>query len=120
GFDCSPLRLRSDDTLKITLPGNHGATLAIIDPQKRHWFIAYDAGSDKKLKPVISEGEFRKASSIVKKISEFKGELLEGSADKGHQKIFAKPGRYTVQVAQTLETEDPVLDGWCHLEYLGD
>lgn len=120
-FSCSAKKVRLTDTLTIQLPAKHGAELAIVDPDDKYWFIAFPQSDPKsKLKPLIPEAAFQKTSAISHKVSDFRGVLWESDQESYEpKKIFSQPGKYTVKLAATLETEDPELDGQCVLEYTG-
>lgn len=117
-FKCSAAKIRGNDTLTIDLPKNHGADLAIVDPNQNYWFIAFSQPNPKSdLKPIISEKEFQTTTKISKKVSEFKGVLWDRNKGFEAKNIFVKPGKYTVLLAPTLETEDPLIEGKCTLEF---
>jgi hypothetical protein len=114
---CTPVTVHTKDELQIDLPQNHGGDMAIVSPSGEYFFLAF-ASEDpaSKVTPIIPSATFKEMKRVQLKVSEAKGISWseESPAPKG---IFTKTGVYRILVSDALETEDPVLDGWCNIRF---
>ncbi|NVM87088.1 hypothetical protein FHT32_000711 [Variovorax sp. SG517] len=113
---CSPTSVRSNQSFTVHLPENYGPDVAIVDPVGRYFFLSFrPSASAPKHIPPITEQALRSQKTLVINANSAKGiELAVGSSG-AWKKIFGKSGVYRVLISQTLETEAPVLDGWCEV-----
>jgi hypothetical protein len=115
GLQCAPLKVNSNDVLHIVLPPSRGSDFAVVNPNGDYLFISfYQPDSHSPLQPVIPPSVFSGLKEIALGISSAKGVSTTRAAT---EKIFDKPGKYKVLVSPTLETEDPVIDGWCEISF---
>ena len=113
---CSPKALEINSILRVQLPAEHGTDLAIVNPDGEYFFLAFSEDArPSNLKPVIPESTYR-ALSVVNLNVETAVGVPWGKNTVVPEKIFVQPGRYSVFSSKSLETEDPVLDGWCKVD----
>jgi hypothetical protein len=117
GLACEPLNLRPGDTVNIKFPENHGSDFAVLDPAGRYFFISFQQpNSASKLQPVIATPAFLTMKSIGLAVNEVQGvKWRQGNTEK--QLIFQGNGVYRVLLSAALESEDPLLEGWCDLSF---
>jgi hypothetical protein len=117
GLQCDPLTVRLGDTLRIRFPLPHGGDFAIVSPNGEYLFIAFgQSDSSSPIQPVLPANVFSGMAEISVKINEVKG-IPWSKQGPGSTRIFTISGVYKILVSESLETEDPVLDGWCHVSF---
>jgi len=108
---CSPREVSDDTILTITLPYPHGDYLIALQPREQGSIHIIYPWTDEPLH--VSANEFVRLKTLTFKIS-----AIRGSRGKGLQKVFVTAGRYTLIVGEGIETESPLLQGWCRVTYL--
>jgi hypothetical protein len=112
---CDPLNAKKTDKISLGFPVPHGDNLAIINPAGTYFFIAFDqpdAGSP--VQPIISGPDFSRMSNLDLDVANARG-INWSRKNATKEPIFTRSGSYKVLVGASLETEDPILDGWCHV-----
>lgn len=113
---CSPKMLRSASNLSIELPKEKGATFAAVLPDGNFRFISFEQpNSSAPSQPIVSSDEFAAMARFETPVRELQGVLWTRGGTLGP--VFTAPGRYSFVVAETLETEDPLIDGYCEVDY---
>ena len=118
---CSPLKLYQGETLTIALPVPHGSDLAVVGPDGTYFFLAFsqpDKGSP--VQPVLHEKTFRNMTQVKLLTTEAKGVpwIEQNTLSGASEMIFTKTGRYRVLLSEALETEDPIIEASCEVDYL--
>jgi len=117
GMECEPLRATSGDTIRLRLSPQHGGYLAIESPTRERFYIVFpqpDASSP--AQPLIPSDTFRRMTDLSIKVSDAQGYSSKAN-DTRKVPIFRRTGTYTVLVSNQLETDEPVLDGWCKIDF---
>ena len=115
GLNCSPSRLGPRDVLRIVLPAHHHGDMRALTPAgRRIWLANVDhAGLVAVLGPLAQNG--------LRSVSVWGGraDSLFGADARTQRRlpVFRESGSYRFQVSGNLETEDPILDGWCTVSY---
>lgn len=113
---CTPTSVRTNQSFTVQLPEKHGPDIAIVDPAGRYFFLSFrPTASAPKHIPPISDATLRAKKALVINTSQASGIELAIGSDAVLSKIFRRSGVYRVLISDTLETEDPVLDGWCEV-----
>jgi hypothetical protein len=115
-IDCKPKVLTSSGKLAIQLPRVHGGDSAIIDPKGEHFFISfYQPDKESSFQPIIPATIFSRITnfSITSETKGYRGSRRDGTKEN----IFSEDGIYELIVSPALETEEPILDGWCKFQY---
>jgi hypothetical protein len=118
---CSLLKLYRGETLTLRLPVPHGADLAVVGPDGTYLFIAFSEPNKRSpVQPIIDEETFRNMTQVRLVTTNAKGVpwVLEKKPSGATRRIFTKTGRYRVLLSQALETEDPILDASCEVDYV--
>jgi hypothetical protein len=115
---CTPTNLRPNQPLTVNLPEKHGTDFAIVDPKNRYFFISFrpDASAPN-FRPIIPEQVFRAQRTLVIDPKTAKGVPWVTGGSGAPAKIFERSGVYRLLLSEALETEDPVLDGWCEVQF---
>lgn len=100
GFVVIPHHVTSSDTVTIHLPQTHPAKLAIEDPQ-HVWFTIQDIDSNIQF---MSDKAFRQATTIRLRVSSITGVVWVNGKPQ-QKRVFVLPGKYTLYLADNLETE---------------
>lgn len=110
---CEPKILREGQKLVTSLGENHGKEFAIIrDSDKRAYFLVVGLPPIE-MKSLMTPAEFTNAKSVT--IDE-NTVGLPWEANSTNERIFVKPGSYTILVSDNLESE---VGGYkCTIEYL--
>jgi hypothetical protein len=116
---CTPNPLRIGDVLKIGLPGGHGGDFAIVAPDGEYYFLAFSQPDPSSpLQPVIETEAFRAMTGTELHTGEARGIPWSVEGAVTAEPIFTGPGTYILLVSAALETEDPLLDGWCRVQIM--
>jgi hypothetical protein len=105
---CSPFKLKSGDTLTISMTVPHEKELAIVDPDGAYFLLSYDS----KIKILNSSqfsiynfDHFDTVKTIKLDVSTAEGSPYT-AGKKNNEKIFVKPGRYKILLSSDLHSED--------------
>jgi hypothetical protein len=117
GMTCSPQQLGPQDELKVQLPWPHGSDFAIEAPDGNYYILSVGKPDPSDpYQPPISEPAFLAMKSITLNTGTAKG-LVWAHYRRPPKRIFSRNGVYTLRIAPTLETEDPLYDGICQVDY---
>lgn len=100
-FDCSPKVLHSGQSLTLTLSGAHGRNLAIERHSDRSWHFIVVGSPRPGARPLMTPDAYEKAGRLVIPAN------VVGILGSGNNRVFTKPGRYTVYTSENLESEEP-------------
>ena len=111
---CNPTQLTASSPVSVVLPLPHGMDLAIVDTRGEYWFICFDQPDDRaNLQPVYSAAICRSLPTLTLSADA----VGVNFADYRRGRIFEEAGRYRVLVSESLETEEPILQGECVIEF---
>lgn len=109
---CAPQLLNESSTFTIDLPAQHGDSLIVLLPEHDYSgrrFVVYP----KPRWPLKLTAEtFKTLKSVTWTTRD-----LVGTASFPNY-VFMTGGRYAVVVGSGFDTPLPVVDGWCHLDYV--
>jgi len=93
---CAPHTLKAGGTVTLLLGPNHGAEMAVRRTGTRDWYFV-----------VTGDDKGAKAAQAFKAARRFTlNEATLGAGDSGRrERIFSRPGRYTVYISDKLESE---------------
>ena len=102
-LDCAPKTLRSGQILALKLGKNHGSELAIRRVADKTWYFLVVQSPPKDMHSLMTPDGFAAAShvSLPTDIVGYRWETGYSS-----ERIFTKPGRYTVYSSEALESEE--------------
>jgi hypothetical protein len=107
-FSCSSSRLKSGDTLTITMSVPHGGDLKIHHPDGTQFFLAWwEPDTQAKPQPVIPYQVFRNMESLKLKTSETKATPWVYGR-KENELVFTKTGTYLIRMSENLETDSGI------------
>lgn len=117
GMQCEPLRVRSGDTIHMSIAPEHGGYLAIESPTRERFYMVFpQPDPSSPAQPSIPWDIFRRMTDLSIKVGDAQGYPSKGN-DTRKVPIFRQAGTYTVIVSNQLETDEPVLDGWCKINF---
>lgn len=96
----SPASVTADDCITITFPRKHPKKMSVRTPSGE-WFVVHEKSEEIFLLP---SNKFSRATSIQKKVSEFRGVKWAGG-QRIVGPVFNEPGKYLFYMADNLETE---------------
>jgi hypothetical protein len=99
---CSPSKLGPSDTLVLTLGPKHGRELAITRHMDNIPFFLVVSQPPADMKSVMSPDEFAKARRVTFKTTATGYAWVK---DRGNERVFTTPGKYTIRVSEVLESE---------------
>jgi hypothetical protein len=99
---CSPTKLGPSDTLVLTLGPKHGRELAITRHVDNIPFFLVVSSPPADMKSLMSPDEFAKARRVTFKTTDAGYAWVK---DRGNERVFTMPGKYTVRVSEVLESE---------------
>jgi hypothetical protein len=99
---CSPTKLGPSDTLVLTLGPKHGRELAITRHGDNIFFFLVVSLPPADMKSLMSPDEFAKARRVTFKTTDTGYAWVK---DRGNERVFTMPGKYTVRVSEVLESE---------------
>jgi hypothetical protein len=117
GMQCTPATLGSDSTLSITIPGKHAGYMAIFTEKAIYYFIADERHGSEEHPSIYSADQFEKLHHVTLRVRDLRALRLDESSGNIYEKIFQSAGRYGIVVGPDLETEDPLIDGWCEVRF---
>lgn len=88
------------DNLTMRYPRKHPSKLAIQGPAHT-WFILHETGVNTSL---MTDAEFRRSTSLTIQVATLTG-VTWINGIQVWAKVFSKPGKYTIYMADNLETE---------------
>lgn len=100
GLVLSARVVTSADTLTLRFPHKHPASLAIEDPG-HVWYVIHEAGVNTSL---MTDKKYRYSTSITFQIATLTG-VTWVDGKQVRRKVFSRPGKYTIYMADNLETE---------------
>lgn len=108
-LSCTPRTLNDDSMLTIGMPEQHGAFLVVRGPiGARPVYVVYP----KPRFPLqLTAKAFRKLTTLTMKVRDMTGVYA------GVELAFPVSGRYRIIVGSGFDTPNPVVDGWCEVEY---
>ena len=116
GMECAPRRAVSGDTVRIRFPAPHGHDFAVASPDGELYFIAFQQPDrSSAVQPLVPENRFATMTEFSVPLAEFKG--IPWRTPGGARVIFRESGTYTLLVSPALETEDPLIEGWCKITF---
>lgn len=99
---CSPAKLGPSDTLVLTLGQKHGRELAITRHADNIWFFLVVGLPPPDMKSLMSPDEFAQARRVTFKTTDTAYAWVN---DRGNERVFTVPGKYTVHTSDVLESE---------------
>lgn len=112
-LSCLPDTATAKDKITIKLPTPHSGDFAVITPSGDYLFISFNQPDKASLiQPVIPAETFQRLPELVLDVATATGVPWIQDAP-AIQPMFTKSGDYKFVLSKALETEDPVLDGWC-------
>jgi hypothetical protein len=102
---CSPLKLRSKDTLVLRFAKSHPSELAIKGPDGIWFFLVYEPdGPNAVRQPIVSKSSFAGTRTLSLPIATAVGSPWVAGREPS-ERIFVRPGKYEVVLTDVLESD---------------
>jgi hypothetical protein len=116
GMQCEPRSVNASTTLRVRFPTPHGHDFAVASPDGELYFVAFQQPDrSSAVQPLIPERSFAAMSGLTVQVGAFEG--IPWRTNGSRRAIFRESGTYTLLVSPALETEDPVIEGWCKITF---
>jgi hypothetical protein len=99
---CSPTKLGPSGTLVLTLGPRHGRELAITRQADNIPFFLVVGLPPSDMKSLMSPDQFAQARRVTFKTTDTAYAWVK---DRGNERVFTVPGKYTVHASEVLESE---------------
>ncbi len=108
---CSTQVLKDDSVLTIGMPKKHGDFLVVNGPLEHQAFPTFVVYPNPRWPLKLTAAKFRKMSSLTMKVRDVTGiyRIVE--------RAFVLTGAYQIVVGSGFDTPNPVVDGWCEVNY---
>lgn len=100
---CHPSELKPSDTLQVKLGKWHGKELGVYRHDENLWLFMVVGSPPSEMVSLMTPKEFESANSfeITPSTTGYRWD-----SKGGNEKVFSKPGNYTLYVSQNLESEE--------------
>ena len=118
-LSCEPDTLFRGDTLRLEMATPHGGQLAVIDPDGTYFFLIYQRPMPEK-PSLMPADEFVGRELLLIPTAETTAAPWVSGRER-NELVFTRPGRYTVLLADNLETDAPRYPLYrCGVTYLAE
>jgi hypothetical protein len=109
-LSCEPKVLHDDSILTIRMPEPHGDFLVIASDW--HQIPVHVVYPRPRWPLMLKAAKFRTLSTVSWKVRDIRGVFY------GLQNAFWTTGRHAIFVGSGFDTPNPIVDGWCEVEYV--